>query len=233
MRFLILPLFIFLGLSVNSQCRTFKLASNGDTLNCVDMKGMKQGKWLVQMPKLRGEPGYEEEGVYKNDRKEGMWRTYNLMGDLLAQENYRWGNKNGRCYYFTLAGLEHEESWRAVNPDKAYDTLEVADPIDPNKYEKVIVKTDGTSIRHGVWKFYQPGTGMLVGTEEYFMGQLKQPEEAKPKADSIAPSAKLPLNKKGKTDTVAAKNKTKEILEFEKKNANKKKVKVQTGRTYF
>ena len=40
MRFLLLPLFIF---SVNisfAQCKTYQISSKGDTLNCVDYKGM-------------------------------------------------------------------------------------------------------------------------------------------------------------------------------------------------
>ena len=75
------------------------------------------------------------------------------MEDLLAVENYRWGNKNGLCRYFTVAGLEREESWRAFNPGKAYDTIDVQDLKDPNKYEQVIVKTESSSLRHGTWKF--------------------------------------------------------------------------------
>jgi antitoxin component YwqK of YwqJK toxin-antitoxin module len=227
MQFLLIPLFIFLALSANSQCATYKLASGGDTLNCVDMKGMKQGKWLVQMPKLRGEPGYEEEGVYKNSLKEGMWRSFNLMGDLLAKENFKMGNKNGRCLYFKVDGLEHEESWRAVNPDKSYDTLDVQDLKDPNKYETVIVKTDGSSLKHGIWKYYNPRTGTLVETQEYFMDQLKQPEDK----SSLVPDV-IKTGGMQKRDSISTvKPKTKEILEFEKKNAKKKNVIIRTGKT--
>jgi antitoxin component YwqK of YwqJK toxin-antitoxin module len=189
------------------------------------MKGMKQGKWINKYPKLRGEPGYDEEGEYKNDRKEGMWRTYNLMGDLLAQENFKWGNKNGKCYYFTLAGLEHEESWRAVNPDKGFDTIDVQDLKDPNKYEKVIVQTDGTSLKHGVWKYYIPGTGNVVETQEYFMNKLKNPED---ELNNLFKDSKLaPTIKK---DTIpSSPQKPKEVLEFEKKNP--KKTKPKSGKT--
>jgi len=229
MRFLLLPLFIFLSLHVSAQCRTFKLSSKGDTLNCVDMKGLKQGKWFIQTPKLRGEAGFEEEGEYKNDRKEGTWRRYNLMGDLLAMENYKWGNKHGKSVYFTIEGIEHEESWRALNPNKLFDTLDVADLKDPNKYEKVIVKNDGTSLRHGTWKFYNPTTSSLLNQEEYFLDKLKTEEEAQ--SDKVnEPSLNTPkANNTVKKDSTVAKVKPKEVLEFEKKNAGKKKVKVLDG----
>jgi hypothetical protein len=231
MRFLLLPFFIFLNLALLAQCRTFRISSKGDTLNCVDFKGLKQGKWFVQIPKLRGEPGYEEEGEYKNDRKEGTWRRYNLMGDLLAMENYKWGNKHGKSVYFTIDGIEHEENWRALNPDKAYDTIDVADVKDPNKFEKVIIKTDGSSLKHGIWKYYNPLNGSVINTEEYFLDKLKTPDDAT--ADTtLAPTIRsLKNNATVKKDSAATKIKPKEVVEFEKKHGGKKKVKVVDGTT--
>ena len=225
MRFLLLSISLFLSIYAFSQCKTYRLAANGDTLNCTDIKGMKQGKWVIRNPKLRGEPGYDEEGEYKNDRKEGMWRTYNLMGDLLAQENFKWGNKNTKCYYFTLAGLEHEESWRAVNPDKGFDTIDVQDLKDPNKYEKVIVQTDGTSLKHGIWKYYVPGTGNVLETKEYFMNKLKNPED---ELNNLFKDSKLTIPNK-KDSSLSYINKPKEVLQFEKKNL--KKTKPKSGKT--
>lgn len=224
MRFLLLPLLIFSVNTIFSQCKTYKISGNGDTLNCVDFNDLKQGKWVVTTPKLRGEPGFEAEGVFKNNRKEGLWRTFNLMGDLIAQENFKWGNKNGRCLYFTLAGLEREESWRAVNPDKAYDTLDVVDPGNPNQYERIVVKNDGNSIKHGIWKTYSPYTGALIETEEYMMGKLKAAIEAEkivnsPVTKQIADTAKK----------TATKILPKEVMEFNKKQSKKNKP-VVTGR---
>lgn len=200
------------------------MGANGDTLNIVDSKGLKQGKWTIHRDPLRGEPGYEEEGRYVNDHKEGTWRRYNLMDDLVAIENYRWGNKNGICRYFTMAGMEREESWRAINPNKTYDTIDVADLKDPNKYERVIVKNEGSSLRHGTWKYYYPPTGKLIGSEAYFLDQLQEPGAENPG---------LALPKVGADTTKAKpieKPKPKEVLEFEKKTSGKKN-KVRDGRT--
>lgn len=225
MRFLLLPLLIFSVNTIFSQCKSYKLSSNGDTLNCVDFNDLKQGKWIVTTPKLRGEPGFEAEGVFKNNRKEGLWRTFNLMGDLIAQENFKWGNKNGRCLYFTLAGLEREESWRAVNPDKAYDTLDVVDPGNPNQYERIVVKNDGNSIKHGIWKTYSPNTGALIETEEYIMGKLKAEIEAE-KINTLAVSKPMADTTKKQASKVLPK----EVLDFNKKQSKKNKP-VVTGRT--
>lgn len=224
MRRLLLPLLILFSVSATAQYKSFRIGAKGDTLNIVDSKGLKQGKWTIHVAPLRGEPGYEEEGMYVNDRKEGIWRRYNLMDDLVATENYRWGNKNGICRYFTLAGLEREESWRAFNPDKLYDTIDVADLKDPNKYERVVVKNEGSSLRHGTWKYYYPPTGKLISTEAYFLDQLQEPGAENPTAGLT----------KAATDTSktkpAEKPKPKEVLEFEKKTSGKKN-KVRDGRT--
>jgi antitoxin component YwqK of YwqJK toxin-antitoxin module len=211
--------------TIFSQCKSYKLSSNGDTLNCVDFNDLKQGRWIVTTPKLRGEPGFEAEGVFKNNRKEGLWRTFNLMGDLIAQENFKWGNKNGRCLYFTIAGLEREESWRAVNPDKAFDTLDVVDPGNPNLYERIVVKNDGNSIKHGIWKTYSPNTGVLIETEEYIMGKLKSEIDAE-KINTLAISKPIADT----TKKQASKILPKEVLDFNKKQSKKNKP-VVTGRT--
>ena len=207
---------LFLALQGHAQLKSYTIGVKGDTLNKVDLKGQKQGKWINHFDELRGEPGYEEEGEYKNSRKEGVWRMYNLNGDLVGLELYRWGYKDGVCQYFNAAGeLIREEGWRAMNPDKLYDTLTVEDIDHLNQYKTVIVKNEGVAIRHGVWKFYNPSTGMIFRTETYTMGKL----ESGPKItaqDSAATAAK-------------ALAKPKEVQDYEKKNAGKKKIKVRDG----
>ena len=230
MQRILLPLFIFLAQIAYSQCISFKLTESGDTLNCTDIKGFKQGKWVVKVAPLRGEPGYEEEGIFLNDRKEGVWRKFNMMGDLIAQENYKWGNKNGKCSYFTINGLEHTESWRAVNPDKLYDTIDVQDPINPNKYEKIIVRTDGSSLKHGIWKYYNPSNGALIDTEEYFLGETKNKENPEQNFPDVK---NAPKGLQKDSTTAKQPQRPKEIMDFEKKNAKKKNVKVLDGRTGY
>ena len=47
----------------NAQYKKYTLSDKGDTLNAIDNKGLKQGKWILHVDELRGEPGYEEEGI--------------------------------------------------------------------------------------------------------------------------------------------------------------------------
>jgi hypothetical protein len=215
-RILVLAILQFLGLRGYSQWKSYIISPNGDSLNCVDKQDHRQGRWVIHVDEVRSEPGYEEEGVYRDNRREGTWRIYNLQGDLTGVEFYRWGNKDGVCQYFGMNGsLLREEGWRALNPDKAYDTLQVEDVDHLDQYKTVIVKNDGVAIKDGTWKFYDPSTGMVARTEVYTLGKL----EGKSGAATTAAAAP-------QTGT-----KPKEVLDFEKK-AGKKKVKVQDGSVY-
>jgi hypothetical protein len=218
MKRLLVFLFTIIALAGYSQPGSFIIGVKGDTLNKIDTKSMKQGKWVVRTDEVRGEPGYDEEGEFKNNRKEGTWRIYSLQGDLTGLEFYKWGNKDGVCQYFNGSGaLVREESWRALNPDKLYDTLEIEDIDHLNEYKTVIVKNEGVAIRHGQWKFYDPSTGMINKIQTYTMGKLE-----------------ISKNDGGSDSTkVAAKTavKPKEVQDYEKKNAGKKKIRVRDGAT--
>ncbi|HEY9362283.1 MAG TPA: hypothetical protein VIQ00_03395 [Chitinophagaceae bacterium] len=231
MRFFLVVLML---ISINgfSQCKSFIIGVNGDTLNCVDMKGKKQGRWVIQVPELRGERGYEEEGVFLNNLKEGPWRRYSLQGDLIAYENYRWGNKDGKNIYYDFMGnLVREESWKAVNPDNPYDTVDVYDPNDPSLViDHVVVKLEGFSLKHGTWKFYDPFGGTLEKTEKWWLDK-----PANSSGTGVAANDELaPIDvRDSKSDTIGKKAVTKPqaILDYEKKNSGKKKIRVRDGRT--
>ena len=104
MKRILFLLFLIPSIRGVPQAGTFIIGVKGDTLNKVDAKNQKQGKWVVRIDEVRGEPGYEEEGIYKNNRKEGAWRIYSLEGDLKGLEFYKWGNKDGVCQYFNTSG---------------------------------------------------------------------------------------------------------------------------------
>ena len=96
----LIVLLIIMYNNTYAQCKSFRVTDRGDTLNCIDNVDKKQGKWINHYDQLRGEPGFEEEGVYKDNLKEGTWRKFDLNGFLIAVENYKWGNKNGIQQYF-------------------------------------------------------------------------------------------------------------------------------------
>jgi hypothetical protein len=227
MRLLFTLFSLLFCVSLGAQCKTFKLTSKGDTINCTEITGIKRGKWKIETPPIRGERGYIEEGIFVNDKKEGTWRRFNLLGDPIAIENYKWGLKNGISSYYTIQGVEREESWKAIDPSKPYDTIDVQDINNPNMYEKVIVKTTGASLKHGTWKIYDPYTGQRLRTENWILDVLQEPGAKK--QNDIETSTPLGLAPKAKTDTATKKIIPKEVLEFQKKNKGKKIVDGKTG----
>jgi hypothetical protein len=197
----------------SQQLKDYTIGPKGDTLNGIDQQGQKQGKWVNHFDEVRGEPGYEEEGLYKDNRKVGAWRLFSLQGDLIGVESYKWGNKNGVCQYFGINGtLQREETWVALNPNKLIDTLAIEDVDHPDHYKTVIIKNEGTAIKDGVWKIYDPMTGSVARTETWELGKLQK---------SQAGQRALP-------DSAQAVAKPKEVLDFEKK-ASKHKIKYQDG----
>lgn len=210
-----------------SQCKSYKIGIKGDTLNCIDKNDLKQGKWVEHFEKLRGEPGYDEEGIYKDGKKEGLWRKFSLMGDILAMENYKFGGKNGRSQYFNLNGLVREESWKTVDPENPYDTIDVNDLKDDNKVYAQVIKVDAHTVKNGIWNYYDPQTGALLKSETYVLDQIYDPAKKVTVIDAGA---------KGQDSTVTAKDKKnvpKEVTEFEKKNSGKKKFRVRDGKTGY
>lgn len=228
----ILSFLLLLSLGAGAQWKSFTIGVKGDTLNRVDMQGRKQGPWVVQVPELRGERGYEEEGYFENDKKEGRWVKYSLQGDKLAVENYRWGQKNGRCeYYNNVEDLVRVESWRAIDPKNPYDTIPVTDPKNPNKILRFeVIKVESPSVKHGFWRYYDPNTGRVEKSEQWILDKLKKDDDEEEIDVAIAGTGDVKTVAKKETEP-KPKVKPKEVLEFEKKNAGKKKIKVRDGNT--
>lgn len=241
---------LLLSFSGFAQQKNYIIGVNGDTLNRVDRKGQRQGRWVEKIPDTRGEKGYEEQGVYLNGKKEGQWQRFSLEGDLVAIEQYKFGYKNGKCVYLTPMGDPlREESWKAVDPTSPYDTIDVMDPNDPTRVlEKKVIKLEGTTLKHGTWKYYDPWSGKLEKKEEYIFDKLKtegQPldltanNNGTDTEDDLAPidvtgaaARKKPDYKPKTEEEKKALPKPQAVIDFEKKNAGKKKVKMRDGSTF-
>ena len=221
--------------SYSQKWKSYIIGVKGDTLNRVDMKGLKQGPWVVHVDELRGERGYEEEGFFLNGKKDGTWRRFSLEGDLTAVENYRWGGKDGKSIYLTTQGSPiREESWKAVNPDSPYDTVNVYDPNNPDKIiAKQVIKLEGYSLKHGAWKHYDQFTGRLEKTDYWYFD--KPARKTGIDDDELAP---IDVSNENDDNTAAANDKKKavpkpkEVVEFEKKKPGKKKITVRDGSTF-
>lgn len=194
--------------------KEFKITPRGDTINRIDKNNKKQGPWWFRYEEVRGEPGFEEEGYFYNDKKQGPWKKFSLMGDLIAQEYFIAGYRDGKqMYYNRMGDLVREESWKAVDPSHPYDTIMVPDIDYPERMIKKIIKHESAEVKHGVWNYYDPVMGTVTKTERFVFGQQEQmvskpnatpamKNETKPSSSLVAPQTREKKNivaqKKGK-----------------------------------
>jgi hypothetical protein len=239
MRYLLIAV-LFVSFSSKAQWKSYSFTPRHDTINRVDMKGMKQGPWAEHVNPLRGEDGYDQQGYYRDDKKEGTWKRFSPEGDLLAVEGYYFGMKTGKCKYYLYTGeLQREESWRAIDPKNPYDTIDIVDVNDPSKVlRKEIVKIEPMSYKNGTWTYYNTEMGTIESTEEWVMNKRKEDIVINSNNDDdLAPiDVTKGSSNKSKTNTAQTDDKKqvakpKEVMEFEKKNTGKKKIKVRDGST--
>ncbi len=211
------PMILFVALA-SAQYKEYKLNPTGDTINAINKEGQKVGKWVIETPEVRGEPGFVEEGLYRKNEKDGYWRKYSTQGDLLAVEHFILGGKDGvQLYYNYLGDLEREESWKGYNPDAPYDTVAIYGTGSGEIVDYKIVKAEPYSVKHGEWKFYEPGSGRLLRTEKWDRNNIVNPDAPKPVVTATPDKPKKV-------------EKTAEMLEWERKNKGKKRV-LRDGRT--
>lgn len=167
-------LLLFLHTAAAQRWTQYKISPRGDTINRLDQLKWKQGPWWIRYEEVRGEPGFEEEGLFVDDHKEGLWRKYSLMGDLIAEERFKGGYRNGLQRYYTRLGqLLREEGWMAVDPKDPYDTILVPDLLHPERFTEKIIRHESAEVKNGMWKFFDPVTGDLLRTESFKFGQLE------------------------------------------------------------
>ncbi len=208
-----------------AQCKSYRLSTNNDTINCTDTSNLKQGIWVNTVAALRGEPAYTEQGSYHDGLKEGTWYRFNDMEDVMAVENYRFGYKNGNSTYYNLFGILRQESWKAIDPKNPYDTIKVYDLEDASKYRWQVVRVDATTVKHGTWLYYDPQRNTIIRSEEYVLDELV----SNPKKTQL-----VGINDKngnGTDSLTAAQNKPQEVLDFERLKGRKKKIILRDGAT--
>jgi len=177
----------------------FALYTHAQT-NQKDSKQRKQGAWKEQVAPLRGEPGYTWEGVYKNDRKEGVWKKYNDIGDIIAEETFKNGVLDGPCkYYYPNGKLSAAGSMMAMDIEGEVDTVTVIDPVTQEE-SRVEVVRKGNSVRHGEWRMWDEDGSMIK--ETYSRGEVvtedKGAQQQRPGSMALPHEQQAAGNKKKK-----------------------------------
>src|SRR5439155_24650993 len=99
-----------------------------------------------------------------------------------------------------------------------------------------VVKLECVTLKHGTWRLYDPEYGSVVKTEKWF---LYKPDTSTGNVtangdDDLRPVDITNNTAKIKTDTAKKTAiKPEEVLDFEKKNAGKKKIKIRDGKTGY
>lgn len=171
-----------------------------DSLNKTDGKNRKQGTWFYKFEALRGEPAYAEFGNYKDDLRVGLWYKLDSEQRLMSIENYSRGVLNGTAQYYENGKLICIGTYRGLNPDVKFDSIWVTDPV--TEYQELVaVPSEKGTMKHGLWRYYDPETGQMVKEEEYQVDDLigKREFHFVSKSDSIRVerrNANLPHTKK-------------------------------------
>lgn len=104
----------------------------GDTINRVDRHGMKQGRWIYfgkdrkgWMNRMFKRDQVAEEGQYKDDKKNKLWKSYHPTGKLKSEITYLDDIPEGKARFFNADGkimLEGElDNHRLVGEYYVYD----------------------------------------------------------------------------------------------------------------
>jgi antitoxin component YwqK of YwqJK toxin-antitoxin module len=134
-----------------------------DTINLIDFKGMKQGRWIVY-GKSHPDTCYArtskvEEGQYGDNRKKGIWTSYFCSGNIYKKITFQNGRPDGYAIFFHENGKTAEEgTWKANkwlgSYKNYYDNGQVQQEFTFNQAGK----------REGAQKyFYKDGTPQIEG----------------------------------------------------------------------
>lgn len=87
-----------------------------DTINMTNADGKKQGKWVITG---RNKPGTcygsnqkIEEGLYKDNKRIGVWTEYHCNSNIKAKMNYVNGRPSGAItFYYENGSVREEGTW--------------------------------------------------------------------------------------------------------------------------
>ena len=166
-----------------SRIVSYEILENGDTINRLDQRNQKTGKWLIVNKGGYGEDDFMELGYYQENTKSGIWKTYTMDGVIISQENFKQGNKSGEAKYYDEGHLYCVGNYLALRAKYDYDTIMVEDPL-TNKEKPVVIKTDVGSVRHGFWTYYDPPSKYVKRVVEYQADEIIYEKEYAAKVDS-------------------------------------------------
>ncbi len=147
----------FISNSSLSWSQTFQFHKS-DTINRTDTYGKKHGKWIEFF--VDNASKIEKEGLYENNRKTGIWKTYFLNGNLKSEITYKNNQPDGYAkIYYENGKLSEEGIWKGTMWVGSY-----------NYYHATGVKAYEWSFnengkRSGIQKYYYENGKLLIKGE--------------------------------------------------------------------
>jgi antitoxin component YwqK of YwqJK toxin-antitoxin module len=137
--------------------------------NQKDEKGRPHGQWIVNQPSRMGEDAYVEWGTYDHGEKWGLWYRFDDNEHVTAIERFKAGVLDGEAQYFENGQLVCVGHYRGLNPRQKYDTIYVVDPVTDVETRRILPTVSGT-LKHGLWRYYDPQSGRLIREIDYQLG---------------------------------------------------------------
>jgi hypothetical protein len=163
---MILAAFMYLakGQAQSYEIDPFKF----DTINKIDTKGKKQGKWIIysaSRKKANGVAIYAtQKGAYVDDFKHGTWEELYYNGFCKSKIDYNIGEPEGRvCLYDEKGTIKESGTWMANHWEGMYKAYYASGKL---KFEFLY---DNNGQRHGCQKYYYE-SGKLMRTGNYVGG---------------------------------------------------------------
>jgi antitoxin component YwqK of YwqJK toxin-antitoxin module len=103
-------------LSLSGQSWEFEHTAK-DTINMTDANGKKQGKWVTRFRYKKGvacknSEQSAEEGLYKDNKRIGIWTEYHCNGKIKSKITYIDGKPNGlTTSYYENGSIKEEGTW--------------------------------------------------------------------------------------------------------------------------
>lgn len=161
----------FINILLLTCCCSYSFAQQNGQVNRLDAYGKPTGLWYQQTLAAMGEPASTNFGYYDHGARTGVWYKTDAEGNLVSMEQYRNDVLDGEVKYFEQGQLVCVGHYRGLNPATPYDTILITHPV-TGEEKLVQVATERLTVRHGLWRFYDPLTGRLTKEEEYQVDEL-------------------------------------------------------------
>jgi hypothetical protein len=181
---------------VAAPCGTisYKISKNGDTINRIDCKNLKQGYWQeISQENDFVATTNKEVGHYVNGKKEGVWKTYEDAA-VKSIITYVQGSPDGEAQYFEDGYLACIGRFKAIAVGKQLDTIAVYNPDTGNDTLIAVKKPTGV-LKHGTWQYFNQA-GTIIEEREYWLDEVVQhkthPERQLTDKEKLALERNLP-----------------------------------------